>query len=98
MVVIAKITAIEGKEADMEKALLEMIPKVKEEKGTLMYTLHRDQNNPRVFLFYEKYKDLEALTAHSTTPHFKALFKTLQPLLDGQPEITMFTEIAGIND
>ena len=96
MIVVAKIKAAPGKEAEMEKALLEIIPKVKEEPGTLIYTLHRNQNDPAVFLFYEKYKDMDALVAHSSTPHFKALFKTIQPLMERTPEILMYHELAGI--
>ncbi len=96
MVIVAKIKAAAGKEKEMEKALLDMIPKVSEEEGTLVYTLHQDQNDPTVFLFYEKYKDTDALVAHSSTPHFKELFRTLKPLLDGNPEIAMYNEIAGI--
>ena len=96
MVVVAKMTALEGKEAEMEKALRNMIPQVSGEQGTLVYTLHRDQANPRVFLFYEKYKDGDALVVHSSTPYFKELFKTLKPLLDGKPEIGMYTELAAL--
>jgi quinol monooxygenase YgiN len=96
MIVVAKIKAAAGKEKEMEKALLDMIPKVSEEEGTLVYTLHQDQNDPAVFLFYEKYKDTDALVAHSATPHFKELFRTIKPLLDGNPEIAMYNELAGI--
>ena len=96
MIVVAKLKAAAGKEKEMEKALLDIIPKVSEEEGTLVYTLHQDQNDPTVFLFYEKYKDTDALVAHSSTPHFKELFRTLKPLLDGNPEIAMYNEIAGI--
>ena len=97
MVVVAKIKAIAGSENEMKSALLDIIPQVKEEDGTLIYTLHQDQNDPAVFLFYEKYKDTDALVAHSSTPHFKALFKTIKPMLDGSPEIIMYNELAGIN-
>jgi quinol monooxygenase YgiN len=96
MVVVAKMKALEGKEEDMEKALKDMVALVSKEPGTLVYTLHKDQNDPRSFLFYEKYKDLESLGFHSSTPYFKELFKTLKPLLDGKPEIAMYTELAGI--
>ena len=96
MVVVAKLKALNGKEAQMEKALLAIIPEVAQEEGTLVYTLHRDHNDPSVFLFYEKYKDGDALVVHSSTPHFKELFKTLKPLLDGSPEISMYNELAGI--
>ncbi len=96
MIVVAKLKAAAGKEKEMEKALMDIIPKVSEEEGTLVYTLHQDQNDPTTFLFYEKYKDTDALVAHSSTPHFKALFKTIKPLLEGNPEITMYNELAGI--
>jgi quinol monooxygenase YgiN len=96
MVVVAKLTALKGKEAEVEQALLDLVGKVKEEEGTLTYVLHKDQNNPCVFLFYEKYTDMDALVAHSSTPHFKATFKGLKTMLDGQPEINMYTELAGI--
>jgi len=97
MIVVAKIKAAPGKEAEMEQALLEVIPKVKEEEGTLIYTLHRDQSDPTLFMFYEKYKDMDALVAHSSTAHFKALFKTIKPLMEGTPEILMYHELSGIN-
>ncbi len=96
MIVVAKIKALQGKESEMEQAFLDVILKVKDEPGTLIYTLHRSQNDPCVFLFYEKYKDMDALVAHSSTPHFKALFKTIKPLMDGDPEITIYHELAGI--
>ncbi|MDA8403976.1 MAG: putative quinol monooxygenase [Desulfobacteraceae bacterium] len=96
MIVVAKIKALQGKESEMEQAFLDVILKVKDAPGTLIYTLHRSQNDPCVFLFYEKYKDMDALVAHSSTPHFKALFKTIKPLMDGDPEIAIYHELAGI--
>lgn len=96
MVIVAKLKAAAGKEKEMEKALLDMIPKVSDEEGTLVYTLHQDQSDPTVFLFYEKYKDLDALVAHSSTPYFKELFGTIKPLLEAKPEIVMYNELAGI--
>lgn len=97
VVVVATLKAMEGKEAELEKALLDMIPKVKEEEGTLVYTLHRDQNDPKVFMFYEKYKDMDALMAHSMTDHFKELFKTIKPILAAHPDIKTLVELGGIN-
>ena len=94
MVVVAKLKAKAGEEAKMEEALRGMVGKVDQEEGTLTYTLHRDQQDPRVFLFYEKYKDAAALKIHSSTPYFKQLFKTLEPMLEGTPEIDMFDELA----
>jgi len=96
MIVVAKLKAKKGEEKKMENTLKGIIPDVAKEEGTLIYTLHRSQNDPGVFLFYEKYKDVDALTYHSSTPHFKSLFGNIMPLLDGQPEIEMYEEICGI--
>ena len=97
MIVVAKLKAKSGEEEKMEKALVDIIPKVEQEEGTLMYTLHKSQKDPTVFLFYEKYADKEALKFHSATPYFKELFGTLSSLLDGAPEIEMYDEVAKIN-
>ena len=96
MIVVAKLKAKKGEEEKMEKTLKGIIPDVEKEEGTLIYTLHRSQADPGVFLFYEKYKDADALTYHSSTPHFKSLFGKIMPLLEGQPEIEMYEEIDGI--
>jgi len=96
MIVIAKLKAKSGEESKMSDALRAMVSKVEKEEGTLVYTLHQAQNDPTQFLLYEKYADGEALKAHSSTPYFKELFGTLKPLLDGAPEIEMYTEIASL--
>ena len=96
MIVVAKLKAKSGEESKMADALKAMVSKVEKEKGTLIYTLHQAKKDPTQFLFYEKYTDGDALKAHSSTPYFKELFGILAPLLDGAPEIQMYTEIAGI--
>lgn len=97
LVVVAKLKAKAGKEEELEKAFLTMIPEVQaKEEGTLVYALHRAANDPGTFLFYEKYTDQEAFVHHSTTPHFKQLFATIGPLLDGKPAIEMYEELAGV--
>ena len=94
IVVVAILKAQAGKEKAMEDALKAIVPKVQCEEGTLAYTLHRAHNDPGKFLFYEKYKDKAAFDYHSSTPHFKELFGEIGPLLDGQPNIGMYEEIA----
>ena len=98
MIVVAKLKAKKGEEEKMEAALRDMVAKVAQEQGTLTYTLHRAQNDPNVFLFYEKYEDGAALKAHSSTPYFKELFGELKSLLDGAPEIEMYDELARLRD
>jgi len=96
VIVVAKLKAKSGEESKMVDALQAMVSKVEKEEGTLMYTLHQAQNDPTLFLLYEKYTDAHALKAHSATPYFKELFGILKPLMDGAPEIEMYSELAGI--
>jgi len=98
MIVVAKLKAKSGEEAKMEAAMRDMVAKVAQEEGTLVYTLHRSQKAPGVFLFYEQYKDAGALKAHSSTPYFKEFFGLLKSLLDGAPEIEMYDELARIRE
>ena len=98
MIVVAKIKAAAGKESSMEEALRAVVAKVAQEEGTLVYTLHRSQNDPTEFLLYEKYTDADAFKHHASTPYFKELFVTLQPLLDGSPQIEMYSEVVGIRE
>ena len=98
MIVVAKLKAKAGEEANMEEALRGMVAKVSGEEGTLTYTLHKSQKDPTVFLFYEKYQDAAALKAHSATPYFKELFDTLKSMLEGAPEIEMYDELARLRE
>ena len=98
MIVVAKLKAKSGEESKMADALKAVVSKVEKEEGTLIYTLHQAQNDPTQFLLYEKYIDAQALKAHSLTPYFKELFGILKPLMDGAPEIEMYTEIARIQE
>ena len=94
MVVVAVLKAQAGAEKDMEDALRAMIPKVLSEEGTITYILHRAQNEPGKFLFYEKYRDKAAFDIHSSTEHFQELFRKIGPLLEGQPIVEMYEELA----
>ncbi len=96
LIVVAALNAKEGKEKNLEEALKKMVPLVAQEEGTIAYALHRAKKVPTKFLFFEKYKDKEALASHSSTPYFKELFGTIGPFLDGKPSIEVYEEIASI--
>jgi quinol monooxygenase YgiN len=96
MVVIAKLKARADKAEEVAAVLKSLIPNVKNEAGTLVYTLNRSQQDPAVFLFYEKYASAEALVIHSSTAYFKQSFKTLAPLLAEPPVIEMYDELDAI--
>ena len=44
----------------------------RKEEGCLRFDLLRDQSEPNKFVFYEVYKDSDAVAFHKEQPHFKA--------------------------
>jgi quinol monooxygenase YgiN len=99
MFLVAKLKAKAGKEGAMEEVLREMVSKVEQEEGCLLYTLHRSQTDPTVFLFYEEYRDAEAVDYHRATSHYKELTEVLlPPLLDGHPDVEAYDEITRIRE
>lgn len=96
LTVVAVMKAKEGKEKEMEQVFRDNIPKVEPEEGTLAYVLHRARKDPGKFLFYEKYRDKDALKYHSSTPGLAEFFEKIGPLLDGEPSIEIYEELAAI--
>ena len=72
-VVTAKWTAKEGEESGVAAAIEQLAPPSRAEPGMIMYQPHRDPENPRVFFFYEQYKDKAAYEAHLASEHFQRL-------------------------
>ena len=96
LTIVAKMRIKSGREGDAEAALHDMIAYVrKAEPGTLRYTLHRGVGDATQLLMYEQYADQSAVDTHGTSDRIQHLFATLAPLLDGQPSIEMYEEVAG---
>jgi quinol monooxygenase YgiN len=72
-VVIATWIAKEGEEETVAAAIEELGPASRNEPGNLVYEPHRSPDNPRMFVFYEKYVDEDAIRAHAESDHFKRL-------------------------
>ena len=64
------------------------------EAGTLTYACNRSQSTPGEFVFFERYADMDAFQAHSSSPRFGELFGHLKGKLAGKPEIVMLDEVA----
>ena len=92
--VIAKIPLKEGKASQLAEDIKALMEGVAKEEGTLFYTVSADKKAPDTLVFMERYKDKEALKAHSSTPHFNAFMGKVLEALEGQPEITVLNELA----
>ncbi|MFH1887927.1 MAG: putative quinol monooxygenase [Pseudomonadota bacterium] len=91
---LAVMRAKQGREKDLEEAFRAFVEKVREEEGTLAYILHVSLADPAQFMFYESYADKAALKAHSGSPHMAALFGQVAEMLEGEPRIEMYKELA----
>ncbi len=72
-VVIAKWTAKPGEEGAVEAAIRQLVAPSRAEPGMILYQPHRDPENPRVFVFYEQYRDQASYEAHLNSEHFQRL-------------------------
>lgn len=77
---LAKITVKSGSEAEFERTMRDVVPKVHAEPGNHAYIFHRSTDNPRMFMFYEQYTDQAALDAHRA--HLKELGINLASMID----------------
>jgi quinol monooxygenase YgiN len=70
--VISINTAKPGQEAKLEAAMRALIEPTRKDQGFIQYDLHRDVNDPRTFVFVERWESKEALDKHGQAPHITA--------------------------
>lgn len=96
MIVTVGLKAKEGKEQQVIDALKEVMPMVKEEEGTLIYTLSKNTADNSL-LMYEAYTDKAAFEAHLSKPYIQNILELFNDLLAEEPVITVHEKIGGIN-
>lgn len=95
VIVLAKITAQEGKRADLIAGMSPMMEHVETEEGTLEYVLSEDAADENVVWMYEVYADQDSFTTHSGSDVMKALGSSIGPYLAGRPELMFLTPVRG---
>lgn len=65
------------------------------EPGVLAYICHRSVKNPDEIVFFEVYKDEEALKAHGKTPHMGKMRMAFATLFRPPLEVTRLDRIRG---
>ena len=91
---IAKLTAAEGKAAELEDALRNVVAAGDEEDGLEVYSAHAPDDEPGVFYFFELYRDDEAMAVHGKGELMRAAMGAFGGLLGGRPEIIKMTPVA----
>jgi quinol monooxygenase YgiN len=87
--IIAILKVKEGKMEEVIEVLKEIVPKIKEsEPGTLEYIPHtvKGRKDKNTIIFYEKYKDGEALNIHlaNLSTSLAELLPLLEPGMDSK--------------
>jgi quinol monooxygenase YgiN len=81
LTIVANIEALPGKETFVETELLKLIPITLAEAGCLQYDLHRDNENPCQFLFFERWESRDLWQAHTGAPHLKAYVEATEGMI-----------------
>jgi quinol monooxygenase YgiN len=81
LTIIATLHALPGKEADLERRMLEMVEDTRKEEGCIDYDLHRSHEDPAVYVMIENWVDAAALDRHFATPHMQRLVAELPDLV-----------------
>lgn len=79
------VTAKAGKEKELEAAFLECQKGTRKEKGCTAYDINSGAE--RKYFFYEKWKNVDGLTAHINADHTKKLLAKFADLLDGEAKV-----------
>jgi|SRR5690348_12464061 quinol monooxygenase YgiN len=94
LTLIARIKAKPGSEKALEDAFRDMIKKVRAaEPGCLTYVLHKSNEDPCTFVWYETYTDDAAFATHRKTDHMKEMGARIANLLAEKPQIELLTEL-----
>lgn len=90
---LAFLEAKDGKESELERILLDLIPPTLKEPGNIAYVPHKSLENPRAFMFDELWIDEKAIEEHFKQPHMVDLIDKLNPLLAKPLDLKKYHEI-----
>lgn len=94
--VIAKLAVKPEKKEEALESIQNLMKYVADEEGTVSYSVNMNEQDPDTLVFIEHYRDMEALAAHSESPHFKEFMKQSKEFAATRPEITVYNQIASI--
>lgn len=92
-VILAKLTAAEGKRDELVAVLSTMVEHTKSEPGTEIYALHTSKADEVTVWFYERYADEASAELHSGSDVMKSLGPKLAGLLGGRPELIHLDDV-----
>ncbi|MGF6814898.1 quinol monooxygenase YgiN [Paraburkholderia atlantica] len=91
--VVAISVAKPGHEELLREALEGIVGPTRKEAGVLQYDLHRDVQEPRRFVFVERWESQDALAVHAQSAHIQAYKKAAADWIE-HAEIRVVSKIA----
>jgi quinol monooxygenase YgiN len=91
--VVAKLIVHETALESVKTELLKMIEPTKMEEGCIEYRLHQDNDDPKVFIFFEMWENLACLEQHMATPHFSSYITAVEGMI-AEKTVHKMTRIA----
>lgn len=82
--------AREGADAEMQEISLEHVLRSRTEPGCISHEVSRDVEEPRRFVFVERWADMAALQVHFRVDASRQFAKALAQLSDGKPEMAIY--------
>ena len=91
--VIATLRIRTGHEQAAQEAIRHCVAASRLEATNFSYQCHQDIHDENVFVFVERWASPEALAAHETTPHFRAMAAVFQTALAEPLQVRIIREI-----
>jgi len=82
LTVVAKVVAKQESVENVRRELLKLVAPTRKEDGCIDYNLHRDNDNPALFIFYENWESAACLEKHIGSDHYKAYAKAVDGLIE----------------
>ena len=68
----------------------ELIEQSRAEEGCISYTLYQNPSEPTEFIFFEEWKNQDAIEFHFATPHYQAFDKAAGDYVAAPPVVTIY--------
>ena len=93
LTLIARLTAKPEHSDALGEGLRRLVASTTAEPGSIGYVLHRDNDDPRVWILYETWRSRADLDAHFEQPYTKAMLAQFPELLAREMELTFCTAV-----
>jgi quinol monooxygenase YgiN len=92
LTVVAKLVVRRECVDAVKGELLKLVAATRLEPGCIEYSLHQDNDDPALFIFYETWENEGALAGHLGSPHFQAYLAAVEGMIV-EKSLNRMTEI-----